>query len=634
MRKAALVFLLLAGAIAPEALRAQSVLASQSAIRFHYSDNPAWASPSFDDSGWRVALDGQVPQPPFRSDGYVWIRARIPVPPGVAGPLGVQSFAPLSGPAVQQIFVNGVAAGQYGVFPPHDSPRLAPRSLTFPIPAGVAVPGDTAVVAIRAWTSPIDRIAYGPSQAAVSIDRLSVLTTAARADLADAFLAILPSAVPSLLLFCLGIALLAIFRRAAGRELQLNAIWLITLPLYLILENLEAARLLSFLNQRQWMFLYTVIVIPGFWVTPELLWTVFRFRDRLVRALAHTTWIVFLLTANLDALPSHPAPWIPPLYSIALNSLTLFNIICLGAVLWALFVSRHNRIIAAAFSLINITYLLALAGVPLTLHIGPVRFESQVFGFVVAGLTLTATLVHRAVAGWRAGQQLRSELAAAREIQQKLVPIALPPIAQFSLHSAYIPAAEVGGDFYQILPQQDGSNLLVIGDVSGKGLHAAMKGTLALGALRAFASENLSPATLLSRLNREFCSTGSDGFITCLCARIAADGVVTLANAGHLAPYHNGDELRLESGLPLGVTGDTNYAESSYTLASGDTLTFLSDGVVEARAASGELFGFDRTRAVSIQSAELIATAAQAFGQEDDITVLTLAFAPAEVQHA
>ncbi|HTX75724.1 MAG TPA: SpoIIE family protein phosphatase [Terracidiphilus sp.] len=634
MRKAALVFLLLAGAIAPEALRAQSVLASQSAIRFHYSDNPAWASPSFDDSGWRVALDGQVPQPPFRSDGYVWIRARIPVPPGVAGPLGVQSFAPLSGPAVQQIFVNGVAAGQYGVFPPHDSPRLAPRSLTFPIPAGVAVPGDTAVVAIRAWTSPIDRIAYGPSQAAVSIDRLSVLTTAARADLADAFLAILPSAVPSLLLFFLGIALLAIFRRAASRELQLNAVWLITLPLYLILENSATARLLSFLTAREWMFLYTVVVIPGFWVTPELLWTVFRFRDRLVRALAHATWIVFLVTANLASLPSHPASWISMLYHTSLGSLTLFNVICLGADFWALFVSRHNRIIAAAFSIINITYLLAIAGVPLTLHIGPVRFESQVVGFVVAGLTITAMLVYRAVAAWRAGQQLRSELAAAREIQQKLVPIALPPIAQFSLHAAYIPAAEVGGDFYQILPQQDGSSLLVIGDVSGKGLHAAMKGALAIGALRAFASENLGPADLLSRLNRELCSTGSDGFITCLCARIAAHGVLALANAGHLSPYRNGEEVRIESGLPLGIATGAEYSETTLQLAPRDHLTFLSDGVVEARNALGQLFGFDRTRDLSTQSAEAIAHAAQAHGQEDDITVLTVQFAPAGVPHA
>jgi hypothetical protein len=631
-----LVMLILIAAATPSAVavHAQSTPAAQPVVRYYFGDNQAWASPAFDDSSWAVAANGQIPQPPLNSAGFLWVRVRIPVPSGLADPLGVQSIDPLPGPGVQQIFVNGIAAGQYGAFPPHNSARLPPRSLTFPISAGIATPGDTAVVAIRAWSPPIDRIAYGPVQPTFSIDRLSVLTTAAQADVVSAFLATLPSVVPSLLLFFLGIALLLIFRRAAGRELQLNAIWLITMPLYLILENSVTANLLSFLTAREWTFLYTVVVIPGFWVTPELLWTVFRIRDRLVRALAHATWIVFLLGANLLALPSHPAPWISTLYSISVDSLTLFNVICLGAVLWAVFVSRHNRIIAAAFSLINITYLLAEAGIPLTLHIGPVSFASQVVGFVVAGLTITATLVYRAVAAWRASQQLRSELAAAREVQQRLVPLPLPAVPGCRLAAAYLPAAEVGGDFYQVLPQPAGSALVVVGDVSGKGLRAAMTGTLVLGALRSLAQETNSPGKILNRLNAQLAATSDGGFVTCLCACIAANGILTLANAGHLAPYRNGEEIPLESGLPLGVTADATYAESTLSLVPGDTLTFLSDGVVEARNKQGALFGFDRTAAISTQSAEAIAAAAEAFGQEDDITVLTLAVAPAEVLHA
>jgi hypothetical protein len=375
-------------------------------------------------------------------------------------------------------------------------------------------------------------------------------------------------------------------------------------------------------------------VIPGFWVTPELLWTVFGISDRLVRSLAHAAWIFYLVGACLVSRPRYPAPWIPALFSISLDSLHLFNVMCLGAVLWALIISRHNRVIAAAFSLINITYLLALAGVPLTLHIGPVAFSSQIVGFVIAGLTVTATLVYRAVAAWRASEQLRSELAAAREIQQKLVPIALPPVAGFSLHAAYFPAAEVGGDFYQILPQQDGSNLLVVADVSGKGLKAAMTGTLVIGALRSLASEGLSPVQILTRLNAQLAAASDGGFITCLCARIAIDGAVTLANAGHLSPYRNGEEVILESGLPLGIALNSTYAESTIRLAPGDRLAFLSDGVVEAQNQQGELFGFDRTAIISTQSAESIAQAAQAFGQEDDITVLTVTFVPVEVPHA
>jgi serine phosphatase RsbU (regulator of sigma subunit) len=107
-----------------------------------------------------------------------------------------------------------------------------------------------------------------------------------------------------------------------------------------------------------------------------------------------------------------------------------------------------------------------------------------------------------------------------------------------------------------------------------------------------------------------------------------------LANAGHLAPYRNREEVAVASGLPLGIVVEADYSNSAVQLAPGDTLTFLSDGVVEAKSSSGELFGFDRTLSISNQSAEEIARAAQTFGQQDDITVLTLTFAEAEILHA
>ena len=221
-----------------------------------------------------------------------------------------------------------------------------------------------------------------------------------------------------------------------------------------------------------------------------------------------------------------------------------------------------------------------------------------------------------------------AELDAAREIQQHLVPAVLPAVEGFALDAAYRPAAEVGGDFYQVLKRGDGGILLIVGDVSGKGLKAAMRGTLALGLVRAFAAENLGPGALLERTNREIQRTGDEGFITCICAAIDADGQVRIANAGHLSPYLNGAEVELESGFPLGILSASSYPERSLALQPGDTLTFLSDGIVEAQSASGELFGFERTRDLSTQPASAIADAAQQFGQEDDITVLTLSVAP------
>jgi serine phosphatase RsbU (regulator of sigma subunit) len=121
------------------------------------------------------------------------------------------------------------------------------------------------------------------------------------------------------------------------------------------------------------------------------------------------------------------------------------------------------------------------------------------------------------------------------------------------------------------------------------------------------------------------------GFTTCLCADLSPDGSLRIANAGHLPPYLNGEELPLSNNLPLGVADRIDYPQTPLQLAPGDRLTFISDGVVEARNAARELFGFDRTRQISTRPAQQIAEAARLFGQEDDITVLTLTLAPVVV---
>jgi hypothetical protein len=229
---------------------------------------------------------------------------------------------------------------------------------------------------------------------------------------------------------------------------------------------------------------------------------------------------------------------------------------------------------------------------------------------------------------------LAGEMLAAREVQQRLVPVKLPGIPGLTIEAAYMPAAEVGGDFYQVLAQPGGSAIIVIGDVSGKGLKAAMTATLALGTLRTLAEDNLSPAQILSRLNTQLAASSDGGFVTCLVVRIAPNGMLTVANAGHIAPYLAGEELHVENGLPLGLSASAVYEESSFRFGPGQQLTLMTDGVVEARSASGELFGFERTALISTQSADEIAAAAQALGQEDDITVLTLTPQSPEAAHA
>jgi serine phosphatase RsbU (regulator of sigma subunit) len=147
-----------------------------------------------------------------------------------------------------------------------------------------------------------------------------------------------------------------------------------------------------------------------------------------------------------------------------------------------------------------------------------------------------------------------------------------------------------------------------------------MNVSMLMGALRR--TPERSPARILDSLNRVL--VGSDSFTTCQAAWLGANGELVLANAGHLPPYLNSQEVLLPGGLPLGVLPDVRYEEVHLYLHPGDRILFLSDGVVEARKPSGELFGFDRVHNLSNQSAFYIADAAKEFGQEDDITVLTV----------
>lgn len=219
---------------------------------------------------------------------------------------------------------------------------------------------------------------------------------------------------------------------------------------------------------------------------------------------------------------------------------------------------------------------------------------------------------------------LDTEMAAARQVQQVILPEPGASFPGYKVDSVYKPAQQVGGDFFQILPAGDGGLLLVVGDVAGKGLPAAMLVSMLVGVIRATAETTHDPAVLLGKLHDRLAGHTAGGFSTALAAHIAADGAVTIANAGHLSPYLDGREVELPGALPLGVDGAGQYENSIFTLRSGSRLAFFSDGVVEARSPSGELFGFDRSQAISTHSAAAIADDAVRFGQSDDITVVTV----------
>jgi sigma-B regulation protein RsbU (phosphoserine phosphatase) len=175
------------------------------------------------------------------------------------------------------------------------------------------------------------------------------------------------------------------------------------------------------------------------------------------------------------------------------------------------------------------------------------------------------------------------------------------------------------------MSQDCGSLLVVVGDVSGKGLDAALLVAAVLGGL-AIDRERL-PAALLQDLNNAVIGKTGGGFITAGCARFFPDGRLLVANAGHISPYLDGKELPVEAGLPLGIVANVTYSESVLA-TNGRTVTWLSDGVLEAQSPTGELLGFERMAALTIKPASEIADAAQRWGQEDDITVLTIRAVP------
>jgi hypothetical protein len=297
--------------------------------------------------------------------------------------------------------------------------------------------------------------------------------------------------------------------------------------------------------------------------------------------------------------------------------------------------ARH-RLIAAALAFLwffrNALDPLVGRYIPIGFRIGGWQWDIGPFAMVLFGMAAIVIFVRQLIESQREKERLAGELEAGRAMQQVLLGAETPSIAGVRVESAYHPASAVGGDFFQVLPAPGGGLLIAIGDVSGKGLRAAMTVSTILGALRPLPPA--APAELLRSLNRSLFGSLQGGFVTCCLAHIAPSGILTLANAGHLPPYRNGEEVPLESALPLGLIANAGYPESTLILAPGDTLTFLSDGVVEARDSSGELFGFDRTRAISTQTAEAIARAAGTHGQEDDITVLTLAYVGAEALQA
>ncbi len=241
-------------------------------------------------------------------------------------------------------------------------------------------------------------------------------------------------------------------------------------------------------------------------------------------------------------------------------------------------------------------------------------------------------------------ERFEQELLVARRIQHALLPKAAPDLVGWEISPYYQPAREVGGDFYDFLPLSDGRVGLVIGDVSGKGIPAAVLMASTQSVLRAITQRGGSlPGRMLAEANEVLCTyIPPNMFVTCFYAILDPEsGHLSYANAGHTLPCRKrhdkdqADELRAR-GMPLGLMPGMPYEEKETILVPGDDVLFCTDGLVEAHDPEGAMFGAPRLRGLLGENSEggrglgitLMEELERFTGavreQEDDITVLTL----------
>jgi len=234
--------------------------------------------------------------------------------------------------------------------------------------------------------------------------------------------------------------------------------------------------------------------------------------------------------------------------------------------------------------------------------------------------------------------EIEHELLLARDIQQGLLLEAVPRLPGWEIHAISLPARDLGGDLYDFLPLGEERHGIMIGDVSGKGLPAALRMAVARTVFRYAARRGATPGPTLADVNRGIIADIPQGMITMLYAVLdLRHGIVQVANAGHHYPLLlNGRVSELElSGLPLGVDGDVDYEEICADIEPGATVMMYTDGVVEATNSSGEYFGYERLERLLIESATLKPRALVArllhelrawsdAGQDDDITVVAV----------
>lgn len=602
--------------------------------RFHLGDDARWAQPGLDDSAWSVLkpTEGWEAQGVPRATEFVWFRFHLRAPANTASMV-------MELPTINksyQLFADGKLVAQVGTLPPGPAHNVIGAGRAFTIPIGSGSAAKEVTLALRTWQDP-----------SLAGTRANLVAGNVYIGTADTVLQHFTASRSMNLL-------------SDGARYSVNLISLVVGT---------SAVILFWLTRERFYLWFALSLVAGTLFQPvdfasrHQAWDfyLYTYLEILLDVLSFVSYILFVADAVF------PGKWKLTLWPLALTCIAEFGILlvlwhaaplivgdvtyCVGTVAtqfvlagflirgWRAGNSNAGLLLfptgldaleglfnnaGLALNDFNVSWGLKIIPSGITVIQKPFQVDLSQVLQVVGLFAFLAVLVYRFADTSREKQRLASAMQAAREIQQRLVPLDISSAGGLGIEIAYRAAEEVGGDFCQVLPRPDGSTLIAIGDVSGKGLQAAMLGAVAVGALRSLAQEQAPPARSLERLNEVMLEGKHSGFVTCLCVVLTTHGEIEVANAGHLPPYLNGVELELEAGLPLGLVTGVTYGQASFSLPSPSRIMLLSDGVVEARSRTGELFGFERTTLISRLGAAEIAARAHRFGQEDDITVITL----------
>lgn len=599
----------------------------------HDGDNPAYEAPDFDDSHWLLfdpsrSISAVFPKHP----NILWYRLHVKTDPAQTG----LALSETKISRAFEIYVNGERIMASGTVAPYEPYTVDARVLA-PIPDRILASGSV-VIALRVHISPLewnvgqdpgfysDNLTIGQEQTLYRDNWLTLVGGNTFSWLSDG------------LAICIAIIAMVLF---AAQPQQREYLWIFAVGVMALA-------------------LSPTLIITQFHNIP-LGWTLFSDLTRLISpyiwaslyfSFVHQRigwrWRTFLITVGVLYFIGGLHGWF---INLSLPFQTITNlpfVVFLSVVIPIVLVThwrRGNR--EAGILLIPVIlfsfYIYALVGLQMLFQfplwrqvslrglnlinrypVGPFSVALNSVSGILSAMSLAIIMLRRSTTMSRRQAQLDAELEAAREVQRILVPEHRDAVPGFSVETAYEPAQQVGGDFFQFIPTRDGGLLVVVGDVAGKGLPAAMLVSVLVGAISGVSEYTQDPAELLAGLNERLVGRSGGGFSTAIAAHFAANGTVTLCNAGHLAPYLDGREVQLPGALPLGVASATQYEKIALNLDAGSRLTFYSDGVIEAQRPDGELFGFERARDLSTRHATSIVEAAKEFGQQDDITVVAI----------